>query len=74
ADAFDAIEIPRVHCPDIRRNIAIRILRVASGTQFDPYLISVLTQVMTDFPLCGNRLATATTHSGMDLLPLVEHE
>jgi hypothetical protein len=47
---------------------------VASGTQFDPHLVSVLTRVMTDFALCGNRLATSTTHAGMDSLPLVDND
>ena len=74
ADAFDAIEVPDVRCPDTRRVIAIRIIRVASGTQFDPHLVSVLTRVMTDFALCGNRLATSTTHAGMDSLPLVDND
>ena len=44
ADAFDAIEIPDVLCPDIRRDIALRIIRVASGTQFDPHLVHILTR------------------------------
>jgi HD-GYP domain-containing protein (c-di-GMP phosphodiesterase class II) len=61
ADAFDAIEIPDVRCPDTRRVIALRILRVASGTQFDPHLVSVLNQAMTDSPLCGNRLGASLT-------------
>ena len=74
ADAFDAIKIPHIHCPDIRRDIALRILRVASGSQFDPRLIRVLTQAMTDSPLCGNRLAASAIRAGMDVLLLVEHE
>jgi HD-GYP domain-containing protein (c-di-GMP phosphodiesterase class II) len=74
ADAFDAIEIPRVLWPDIRRNIALRILQVASGTQFDPHLVRVLTQAMTDSPLRENRLAASSAHAGMDVLPLVKHE
>jgi len=42
ADAFDAIRVPDVPCPDTRSKVAIRILRVASGTQFDPELTEVL--------------------------------
>jgi response regulator RpfG family c-di-GMP phosphodiesterase len=42
ADAFDAIQVPDVPCPDTRNKIALRILRVASGTQFDPELVDVL--------------------------------
>jgi|CXWL01.1.fsa_nt_gi HD-GYP domain-containing protein (c-di-GMP phosphodiesterase class II) len=74
ADAFDAIEVPDVRCPHIRRGVALRILRVASGTQFDPYLINVLTKAMTDFPLCGYRLPTSTTHAELSSFPLVEYE
>jgi response regulator RpfG family c-di-GMP phosphodiesterase len=74
ADAFDAIEIPHVLCPDIRRDIALRILRVASGTQFDPHLVRVLTHDMADSPLRGNRFPASTTRAEMDRLPLEEHK
>jgi HD-GYP domain-containing protein (c-di-GMP phosphodiesterase class II) len=42
ADAFDAIRIPEVSNHAARNAIALRILRVASGTQFDPELVDVL--------------------------------
>lgn len=42
ADAFDAIHVPGVSTRVARNRIALRILRVASGTQFDPALIEVL--------------------------------
>ena len=74
ADAFDAIKIPHVRCPDIRRDIALRILRVASGTQFDPHLVRVLTQAMKVPSLRGHRLTESSTPAGIDALPLVEHE
>lgn len=74
ADAFDAIKVPHVHCPSKRRDIALKILRVASGTQFDPHLIRVLTQAMTDFPLRGPRLAESSIHAEMGTLSLVKHE
>lgn len=48
ADAFDAISVPGIKSPDVRTHIACRILRVASGTQFDPRLLAVLEQC---FPL-----------------------
>lgn len=48
ADAFDAIHVPKVTRPDRRTRIAFRILQVASGTQFDPHLISVLEQCLRD--------------------------
>lgn len=42
ADAFDAIRIPQVSHPTTRDQIALRIIRLASGTQFDPELVDVL--------------------------------
>ncbi len=45
ADAFDAIRIPPV-CDQLRRNrIALRILQVASGTQFDPRIVDILVEL-----------------------------
>jgi HD-GYP domain-containing protein (c-di-GMP phosphodiesterase class II) len=42
ADAFDAIRIPEVSNPVARNKIALRIIRVAAGTQFDPELVEAL--------------------------------
>ena len=42
ADAFEAIQVPDVHDRSLRDRIALRILQVASGTQFDPHLVNVL--------------------------------
>jgi HD-GYP domain-containing protein (c-di-GMP phosphodiesterase class II) len=42
ADAFEAIQVPRVADWSLRDRIALRILRVASGTQFDPDLVATL--------------------------------
>lgn len=42
ADAFEAIQVPHVHDRSLRDRIALRILHVASGTQFDPLVIDVL--------------------------------
>lgn len=42
ADAFDAIRIPEVADRLTRNRIALRIIRVASGTQFDPELVDLL--------------------------------
>ena len=42
ADAFDAIEVPLVLCPRKRARIALRIICVSAGTQFDPQLVEVL--------------------------------
>ncbi len=43
ADAFEAIQIPNVPDRGLRNHIALRILRVSSGTQFDPDLVATLT-------------------------------
>jgi len=42
ADAFDAIRIPEVSDQVARNKIALRIIRVAAGTQFDPELVEAL--------------------------------
>lgn len=42
ADAFEAIHVPNTPNRNLRNHIAIRILRVSSGTQFDPDLIATL--------------------------------
>ena len=42
ADAFDAIRIPEVSDPVARNKIALRIVRVAAGTQFDLELVEAL--------------------------------
>ena len=42
ADAFDAIRIPNVPSHVARNTIALRIIQVAAGTQFDPELVDVL--------------------------------
>ena len=42
ADAFDAIDVPDVHDRRRRNMIALRILRVAAGTQFDPAIVEAL--------------------------------
>jgi HD-GYP domain-containing protein (c-di-GMP phosphodiesterase class II) len=42
ADAFEAIQVPNVADRVSRDRIALRILRVSSGTQFDPDLVETL--------------------------------
>ena len=42
ADAFDAIRIPNVPSRIVRNTVALRIIQVAAGTQFDPELVDVL--------------------------------
>jgi HD-GYP domain-containing protein (c-di-GMP phosphodiesterase class II) len=45
ADAFEAILVPHVHDRSLRDRIALRILHVASGTQFDPLVVDVLDEL-----------------------------
>ena len=45
ADAYDAIKVPGTSDPALRNLIALRILRVAAGTQFDPALVEALSLV-----------------------------
>ncbi len=42
ADAFDAIRTPEVSSRVARNTIALRIIQVAAGTQFDPELVETL--------------------------------
>ena len=42
ADAFTAIQVPHVHSRSHRARIALRILKVAAGTQFDPLVVNTL--------------------------------
>lgn len=46
ADAFEAIQVPHVRDRSLRDRIALRILRVASGTQFDPFVVDLLVELM----------------------------
>jgi response regulator RpfG family c-di-GMP phosphodiesterase len=54
ADAFDAMRIPDIAEPAVRNTIALRILGVAAGTQFDPHLVSVLTHAIKDHSLSSD--------------------
>ncbi len=46
ADAFEAIHVPEIRTRSVRDHVALRILRVASGTQFDPSVIDLLVELM----------------------------
>jgi HD-GYP domain-containing protein (c-di-GMP phosphodiesterase class II) len=46
ADAFDAIHVPASFDRETRNRVALRILRVAGGTQFDPRLIDLLSRLV----------------------------
>src|SRR4051812_13515159 len=57
ADAFDAIRIPDVSNCVARNNIALRIIRVAGGTQFDPELVEALCLLQNSIPLRSCRFS-----------------
>ena len=46
ADAFDAIKVPRVYDYVLRNAIALRMLFISSGTQFDPSVVEALAQAL----------------------------
>jgi HD-GYP domain-containing protein (c-di-GMP phosphodiesterase class II) len=48
SDAFDAVSVPNVRDRKTRDVIALRILRAASGTQFDPTLIHLLDMLFSN--------------------------
>jgi response regulator RpfG family c-di-GMP phosphodiesterase len=50
ADAFDAIKIPQVRNRPVRDRIALRILCVSAGTQFDPDLVELLSAAWSSSP------------------------
>ncbi len=52
ADAFEAIQVPGVFDQFLRDRIAVRILRVASGTQFDPSIVEKLSMCMEEGARC----------------------
>lgn len=69
ADAFDAIRVPNGSDHGARNRIALRILRVASGTQFDPNLVETLSLLQEsilgshlDEPVVGNCLGSRQKH------------
>jgi HD-GYP domain-containing protein (c-di-GMP phosphodiesterase class II) len=45
ADAFEAIQVPDVRDRPLRDRIALRIIQVASGTQFDPCVVDILVEL-----------------------------
>lgn len=50
ADAFDAIRIPEISSRVARNKIALRIIRVAAGTQFDPELVEAFRLFQESIP------------------------
>jgi HD-GYP domain-containing protein (c-di-GMP phosphodiesterase class II) len=64
ADAFDAIRIPEVSNRVARNNIALRIIRVAAGTQFDPELVQALWLLQDSVP--GSDLVDSAMRDSFD--------
>jgi len=64
ADAFDAIRIPEVSNPVARNKIALRIIRVAAGTQFDPELVETLWLIRESIP--GSDIVESTASNCFD--------
>ena len=64
ADAFDAIRIPEVSNRVVRNTIALRIIHVAAGTQFDPELVEAFRLFQESFP--GSDLVESTTRNCFD--------
>jgi HD-GYP domain-containing protein (c-di-GMP phosphodiesterase class II) len=64
ADAFDAISIPEVSNCLARNTIALRIIRVAAGTQFDPELVEILCLLRESIPISDIVESTASNCLG----------
>lgn len=58
ADAFEAIQVPHADDRSHRDRIALRILHVAAGTQFDPLVVDILIALFKE----PNVRCTETTH------------
>ena len=74
ADAFDAMQIPGISDHAVHNMIALRILHVAAGTQFDPYLVQIFTGVMAPLSHSGTCIEPLPTEVEREPFPLVEHE
>jgi HD-GYP domain-containing protein (c-di-GMP phosphodiesterase class II) len=66
ADAFDAIRIPEVSSHAARNTIALRIIHVAAGTQFDPELVTALSVLQDSLPI--SELVEPAIHCFFDSL------
>ena len=62
ADAFEAIQVPHTQDRSLRDHVALRILQVASGTQFDPVVVETLAERCKETDLLhAESLYTGTT-------------
>jgi HD-GYP domain-containing protein (c-di-GMP phosphodiesterase class II) len=48
ADAFTAIQVPHIHDRLRRDHVALRILQIAAGTQFDPLVVNTLVECCSE--------------------------
>lgn len=48
ADAFTAIQVPHTHDRFQRARVALRILQIAAGTQFDPLVVNTLVECCSE--------------------------
>ena len=46
ADAFEVIQVPHVRDRTLRDRLALQFCGVASGTQFDPFIVDLLVELM----------------------------
>jgi HD-GYP domain-containing protein (c-di-GMP phosphodiesterase class II) len=66
ADAFDAIRIPEFSSRAARNTIALRIIQVAAGTQFDQELVTALSVLQESLP--SSELVEPAIHGFFDSL------
>lgn len=64
ADAFDAIQVPGTCCLPRRQAIALRIIHVSAGSQFDPELVTVFARSFSDIPQEHSIFKSSVTCSG----------
>ncbi len=55
ADAYDAIQVPPETEPRVKHDIALRILSIGAGSQFDPALVETFVEAVR--PAAGERCA-----------------
>jgi HD-GYP domain-containing protein (c-di-GMP phosphodiesterase class II) len=58
ADVFEAIQVPHTPDRDLRNHIALRILHVSSGTQFDPTVVATCAAIMEESGAAWRKIET----------------
>ncbi|HMS84244.1 MAG TPA: HD domain-containing phosphohydrolase [Nitrospira sp.] len=68
ADAFQAIAVPQTPNRSLRDRIALRIMQVASGTQFDPLVVDALVELIRGTTLESiTPYHRRTTYAGLEV-------